>query len=205
VAFFGAPLAVEQAPQRALHAAVVMGGGVVCLGAAARYLGLLATTIGRWEDAWQHFEDALAMNARMRAWPWLAHTQHEYATMLLARGQPDAHAPAEALLHQALLTARELGMRALEERLTTLLEQTAALPPGPPAVVALSYAGQLSQREIEVLRLLAVGKSNRDIANTLCISLSTVATHVRNFLAKTDSANRTEAAAYALRQGLGQE
>jgi DNA-binding NarL/FixJ family response regulator len=55
-----------------------------------------------------------------------------------------------------------------------------------------------------VLGLLALGRSNRDIADTLCVSLSTVATHVRNILSKTETANRTEAAAYALRQGLGE-
>ena len=60
----------------------------------------------------------------------------------------------------------------------------------------------LSQREVEVLRLLAAGQSNREIADALCISLNTVATHVRNILAKTGAANRTEAAAYALRHGL---
>jgi DNA-binding NarL/FixJ family response regulator len=123
--------------------------------------------------------------------------------MLLARGQPDARGRAETLLHQALLTARELGMRPLEARITAHLEQLAA-PPTAPLAVAPPYPGELSQREVEVLHLLAAGKSNRDIADTLCISLSTVATHVRNILAKTDSTNRTEAAAYALRQGLGQ-
>jgi DNA-binding NarL/FixJ family response regulator len=60
----------------------------------------------------------------------------------------------------------------------------------------------LSQREVEVLRLVATGKSNREIADALYISLNTVATHVRNILTKTGTANRTEAAAYALRQGL---
>jgi len=53
-----------------------------------------------------------------------------------------------------------------------------------------------------VLRLVAAGKSNREIADALCISLNTVATHVRNILTKTGTANRTEAAAYALRHGL---
>jgi DNA-binding NarL/FixJ family response regulator len=50
-----------------------------------------------------------------------------------------------------------------------------------------------------------VGKSNREIADALCISLNTVATHVRNILTKTSTANRTEAAAYALRRGLQAE
>ena len=66
---------------------VVIGNAVACYGALSRYLGALATTLERWDEAAQHFEDALAMNTRMEAWPWLAHTQYQYATMLLARDQ----------------------------------------------------------------------------------------------------------------------
>jgi DNA-binding CsgD family transcriptional regulator len=60
----------------------------------------------------------------------------------------------------------------------------------------------LSRREVEVLRLISMGKTNQEIANSLVISLSTVNTHVRNILEKTDSANRAEAACYALRKRL---
>jgi tetratricopeptide (TPR) repeat protein len=97
---------------------VVIGQAAACYGAVSRYLGALATTLGRWEEAAQHFEDALAMNARMDARPWLAHTQYQYATMLLARDQPGDSEKAVELLKAALVTARELDMRALEERLT---------------------------------------------------------------------------------------
>ena len=180
---------------------VVIGNAVACYGAMSRYLGALATTMGHWDTAAQHFEDALAMNARMEAWPWLAHTQYAYATMLLARNQPGDGDKATALLDSALVTARELGMRALEERLTARLGQT--VTPLPPA--APSSLDDLSQREVEVLRLLAAGRSNRDIAEALYISLNTVATHVRNILTKTGTINRTEAAAYALRHGLRAE
>ena len=180
---------------------VVIGNAVACYGAMSRYLGALATTMGYWGTAAQHFEDALAMNARMEAWPWLAHTQYAYATMLLARSQPGDHDKATTLLDLALVTARELGMRALEERLVAHLGQNVtSLPPAAP-----SSLDDLSQREVEVLRLLAAGKSNRDIAEALYISLNTVATHVRNILTKTGTANRTEAAAYILRQGLRAE
>jgi DNA-binding NarL/FixJ family response regulator len=180
---------------------VVIGNAVACYGAMSRYLGALATTMGHWDTATQHFEDALVMNARMEAWPWLAHTQHAYATMLLTRNQPGDGDKATALLDAALVTASELGMRALEERLTARLGQTVTQPP--PA--APSSLDDLSQREVEVLRLLAAGKSNRDIAEALYISLNTVATHVRNILTKTGTANRTEVAAYALRHGLRAE
>ena len=97
---------------------VVIGNAVACYGAVSRYLGALATTLERWDDAERHFEDALAMNARMEAWPWLAHTQYQYATMLLTRDQSGDGEKARELLTAALSTARELGMRALEERIT---------------------------------------------------------------------------------------
>jgi DNA-binding CsgD family transcriptional regulator len=110
-----------------------------------------------------------------------------------------------AATEEALATARELGMRALEARLTARMSP---LTPSPPATALPSQWASpdgLSQREVEVLRLVAAGKSNREIAEALCISLNTVATHVRNILTKTGTANRTEAAAYALRRGLQAE
>jgi DNA-binding CsgD family transcriptional regulator len=175
----------------------VIGNATACYGAVSRYLGMLAATMKRWEEAARHFEDALAMNTRMGARPWLAHTQHEYANMLLARNQSGDREKATALLNAALVTARELGMRALEARLAIREEQNPA-----PALPTPAALASLSQRELEVLRLLATGKSNQEIADTLFISLNTVATHVRNILTKTDCVNRTEAAAYALRHGL---
>ncbi len=64
-----------------------------------------------------------------------------------------------------------------------------------------SVAG-LSGREVEVLRLIEAGKSNQQIADELVISVNTVIRHVSNIFAKTGAANRTEAGAYAHRQGL---
>ena len=55
---------------------------------------------------------------------------------------------------------------------------------------------------MDVLRLLAIGRTNKDVSLVLAISLNTVATHVRSILNKTQCANRTEAAAYAIRLGL---
>jgi DNA-binding SARP family transcriptional activator len=79
-------------------------------GSVSRYLGILATTRRRWDEAGMHFEDAVAMNARMGARPWLAHTQHDYARMLLARARTQDREHARDLLNQALVTYRELGM-----------------------------------------------------------------------------------------------
>ena len=101
-----------------------------------------------------------------------------------------------ALLEASLGSAREIGMRALEERAAARLNELSPTPR------SATPDDDLTAREAEVLRLIAIGRSNADIAMVLSISLNTVATHVRNILAKTGCANRTEAAAYAMRRGL---
>jgi NarL family two-component system response regulator LiaR len=63
-------------------------------------------------------------------------------------------------------------------------------------------AEPLSERELQVLRLLAQGKSNREIAEKLLIAELTVRTHVSNILGKLHLASRTQAALYALKEGL---
>ena len=60
----------------------------------------------------------------------------------------------------------------------------------------------LTEREVEVLRLLAKGLTNQEIAANLVIGEGTVRTHVSNILGKLHLANRTQAALYALREGL---
>ena len=60
----------------------------------------------------------------------------------------------------------------------------------------------LTEREVEVLRLVARGQSNQEIADQLVISEATVRTHMSNILGKLHLASRTQAALYALREGL---
>jgi NarL family two-component system response regulator LiaR len=60
----------------------------------------------------------------------------------------------------------------------------------------------LTEREVEVLRMVAQGKSNRQIADELVLSLGTVRAHLSNILAKLHLASRTQATLYALREGL---
>ncbi|MBA2454027.1 MAG: helix-turn-helix transcriptional regulator, partial [Chloroflexia bacterium] len=75
-----------------------------------------------------------------------------------------------------------------------------------PDVAALSgvssIPGGLTPRELEVLRLVAAGKTNREISDDLFISEKTVARHLTNIYTKIDSQSRTQAAAWAFRQGI---
>jgi len=61
---------------------------------------------------------------------------------------------------------------------------------------------ELSEREFDVLRLIAAGKSNAEIAETLVIGESTVKTHIGNILKKLHLDDRTQAAVYAWQEGI---
>jgi DNA-binding CsgD family transcriptional regulator len=170
---------------------VMIGHLVACHGAADRYLGMLAATLGESERAEEHFERAMELNRRMGAVTWLAHTAYQYARMLLARG-PGEHHRAGALLGEAAALAERIGMPAL-------LGRVRALGSSAPS---RRHPDELSAREVEILSVVARGMSNREIGATLFISEHTVANHIRNILRKTGCANRTEAASYAHRNGL---
>lgn len=71
------------------------------------------------------------------------------------------------------------------------------------ATPAPAQEDELSPRELEVLRLVADGMSNKEIGSALCITEGTVKNHVHNALTKLGMENRIQAAAYIVRQGLG--
>jgi DNA-binding CsgD family transcriptional regulator/tetratricopeptide (TPR) repeat protein len=169
---------------------VMIGHGVACYGAADRYLGMLAATLDDTESAAGHFEAALHLNRQMGADTWLAHTAYEYGRMLLAHGDSDRGGQ---LLAEAALLAETVGMPTLLARARALAPVSSSPPPD-----------GLSLRELDVLRLVARGRSNREIGAALFISEHTAANHVRSILRKTDSTNRTEATAYAYRRGLAE-
>jgi DNA-binding NarL/FixJ family response regulator len=77
-----------------------------------------------------------------------------------------------------------------------------ALEGGPDGDATVAVAAGLTERELAVLTLITAGRSNREIGQQLHISQHTAANHVRSILMKTQSANRTEAAAWALRSGV---
>jgi DNA-binding NarL/FixJ family response regulator len=103
--------------------------------------------------------------------------------------------PPDHLL-EAIRTVHQ-GESALHPTVARKLMQEIKRPPMlPPA------EKQLTPREIQVLSFLAQGRSNREISEELSVSIRTVTTHVRNILEKLHLANRTQAALYALEQGI---
>jgi DNA-binding SARP family transcriptional activator/tetratricopeptide (TPR) repeat protein len=95
-------------------------------GSVSRYLGLLASTMQRFDDAEHHYQDALAMNEHLGARPWLAHTQNDYAHMLLTRDNQGDPGRAQHLLDTANATYHELGMHRHAPTPTALQQKSPA-------------------------------------------------------------------------------
>lgn len=163
---------------------VVLGPAVACLGPVDRYLGLLSRTLGDTERAAELLHRAIDTCQRIETLPWEARSRVELAEL------PD-HCGAGEHAERALAIVKQIGIKGLAERLSQLGGRRVGL-----GVEALT------KRELQVLRLLAAGISNKQISSQLHISNATVATHVRNVLGKTGAKNRTEAAAIALREGV---
>jgi len=124
----------------------------------------------------------------------------------------DGDRPAAAVhVRRAAEIADRLGARPLREQADWLARRarlTLAGDPAAPAAEPGEHAQReygLTARELEVLRLLALGRSNRDIAAELFISAKTASVHVSNIMAKLGVASRVEAAAIAYRLGLGDQ
>ena len=136
----------ELEPFAGAHAIALAEGSV---GAMDRYLGLLARTLEQWTEADRHFADAAAINDRMGAKPWAAHSRHDWARALIDRDSPGDRERAAELLAQAERTAGDLGMAVLERR----IRATSALlgePPRPePALPEVGVRPSVFRREGE--------------------------------------------------------
>jgi tetratricopeptide (TPR) repeat protein len=105
---------------------VVAGPALACYGSASRYLGLLARTLGREDEAERHFQDALELNAQLGAAPWEARTKQEYAELLLGRRRDGDREQAQVLLKEALEAAERLSMSGLAGKTRALVESLPA-------------------------------------------------------------------------------
>ena len=163
--------------------------------AAHRLLGELNTAMGRVAYAATHLDAALGLATACAA-------PYERALTLLAlaelRAATSQRPEAMALLDEIQTICTPLGaVLALAKADALAARLSGAAGASPP-----SYPAGLSAREVEVLRLMAAGESNRDIANTLFLSERTVQVHVRHILTKTGADNRAAATAFALRNNL---
>ena len=160
-------------------------------------LGQLSVTMGRLDQAVGHFEDSLVFCRKPGYRPNLAWTCYDYSQALSQRNETGDREKVTALLDESLAIATALGMRPLMELVTELQASTATQP-----AAAAAYPDGLTQREVEVLRLLAQGRSNSQISEELVVAEGTTRRHVANIYEKIGVANPTEATRYALREGL---
>ena len=124
----------------------MVGHLVACYGATDRYLGMNAAVLGEWERAEEHFEAALALNTRLGARTWLAHTAHEYARMLLARDGSGDRQRARTQLSIAVGLARSIGMPTLLARIDELRAESTRSPSCPTGSAHASSTSSSSSR-----------------------------------------------------------
>jgi predicted ATPase/DNA-binding NarL/FixJ family response regulator len=164
-----------------------------------RLLGALATLLGDFPAARVHLAAAEEATRRSSFQVELATTLLNQADLELAEHRRSGLAAARALLEEAADLSAQGGFQGLTLHLRQRLQQLSGKGTRP------HLPAGLSQREVEVLRLVAQGKSNRTIAEALVISERTVINHLASVFNKTGVTNRAGATAFAIRHGLAEE
>jgi DNA-binding CsgD family transcriptional regulator/tetratricopeptide (TPR) repeat protein len=178
---------------------LIAGQFVAVFGPADAYLAALDSLLGERDSAERLFAAALAQATGFGALIHRASTLTAWAAHLGAGADADARARMTGMRAEA----RRMAVSTGQVRLLRLLDQidTPAGGPGEGDSRGGPDAAGLTPREIVVLRLLAAGSSNREIASRLKISENTAANHVRSILLKTGAANRTQVAMLAVSRG----
>jgi class 3 adenylate cyclase/DNA-binding NarL/FixJ family response regulator len=166
-----------------------------------RILGVIATLNRQWDTAQTHFQTAIEVATSVGARPELGRTYLEYARLLIARGTTSDCRQAMELVQQAGPLLLALGMQPFAWRVAQLAE---ALQAHIPLIAQqrATYPDDLSTREVEILRHIAQGRTNQEIADDLILGPQTVADHVDHLFAKIGASNGAAAATYAVEQGL---
>jgi DNA-binding CsgD family transcriptional regulator len=155
-----------------------------------RVLGGLARSLGREQEAVIHLADAATATKNGGFTPEHAQALFDHASLLAHQSAHTEIEQAHSLLSDAKSNANSIEMRALVEECDDAL----GVIESPDAASDLERFG-LTAREEDVLRLIAEGLRNQEIAEQLFISINTVQHHVRNILQKTGAKNRTGASA----------
>jgi ATP/maltotriose-dependent transcriptional regulator MalT len=159
--------------------------------------GVVAVASGVYAEARRRFEDALDLSEQAGAPYEVARARLELAGVLSGLGQTEL---AETEANAALTALRQLGAAREAERAATLIGQLQRQRSGHNS--APGPVRDLTARELEVLRLIASGMGDKEIATTLGLSLHTIHRHVSNILTKLDVPSRAAAVAYAAQRGL---
>ena len=166
-----------------------------------RVLGAICADNSEWAEAEAHYADAIEIAESAGALPELGRAKLGWAEMLAARDHKGDKSRAAAYILDAARVFEDIGM-APSLRLARGLADTLqeGIPVSAPKESA--YPDGLSAREVEVIRLVAQGRSNQQIADELVLSIKTVARHMSNIFVKTEVTNRAGATAYAYERGL---
>jgi DNA-binding CsgD family transcriptional regulator len=169
---------------------------------------------GNLAEAESHFERALAIFQQFGLVWEEAETQLVSGRFLRdairrERERAADHFDAAISIYRRIGAGEPWINRVQEERMRLqarfpLSPQSSLLRRAQASVLSPRYPDGLSPREVEVLRLIAAGTSNAEIADELAISLNTVARHINHIFTKTGAANRAQAVIYAHRHGLAE-
>lgn len=159
--------------------------------------GLVAAAAGERGAAKHCFEDALELWAQSGAPVKMAQARIELAGMLAEMGRSEAAEQEAAAAHEALQTIGATGMARRAAALLYQLQKAQHSSAGEDETLL-----RLTGRQAEVLRLVAQGLSNKEIAAQLFLSEHTVHRHMANILTKLGVSSRAAAAAYAARHNL---
>jgi DNA-binding CsgD family transcriptional regulator len=165
-----------------------------------RLLGVMAALDGRQDEAEDYFQKAIIATGEAGARLEMARTCLDYASLMapVAKRREEAR----EMLEGARYACEDLGARTLADRTAAIAE---ILEAAPMTARASAYPDRLSEREVEVLRLVARGHTNQQIADELILSHKTVARHMSNIFGKIGADNRAAATGYAFEKGLMQE
>ena len=94
----------------------MLGFGVAFLGSVSQYLGMLAATMERWDEASRHFDHTIEQNLRVGALPWVAHARYEYARALSLRTGSSHRNRARKEVTETVRIAQRLGMKNIEAK-----------------------------------------------------------------------------------------
>lgn len=208
------------------HAAIALGGsavweiGAVDFAAAYRRMAFDLIRAGFGDNTLPHEQTIARMAALLgditEAAAWFARARQKAETaglrpiraiadydeaLALVRACSTDQTHIQALLSAALASFESLGMDGWARRALSLKGRLATMPP---AVGGLRHPDGLTAREVDVLRLIASGKTNREIAEVLVLSPRTVEQHIAHIYGKIGARGRADATSYALLHSLAQ-